>query len=192
MRYQSTEFHKFFWGINCCSYNTHGFHKIFAFRIFAKFRFVFALFIFAKKCEISRKSFRNATENFRIFSLNVSFARNPSEYMRYPSSSFSKFNIFICFFSLKRLSHFWFRNNWGNWRISPVTSLLLIRVSRVPLWIRHSSFKMEGWNHNDGRWILFFFRASVLYSASAKPPNWGCWIRYPPRLYCPGRSYTKG
>ena len=42
--------------------------NIFAkFCIFSKFRFVFASFIFAKKCEILRKSLRNATENFRFF-----------------------------------------------------------------------------------------------------------------------------
>ena len=29
---QSREFNKFFWASNCCSYKTHGFHKIFAFR----------------------------------------------------------------------------------------------------------------------------------------------------------------
>jgi len=54
--------------INCCLYKTHGFHKIFAFRIFTSF-------IFAKKCEISRKSLWNATEN--IFSRNVLFDGNP-------------------------------------------------------------------------------------------------------------------
>ena len=32
MSYQSREFQKFFWALNCCSYKTHGFHKIFAFR----------------------------------------------------------------------------------------------------------------------------------------------------------------
>ena len=47
--------------------------EIFAFRIFTKknvtkFCFVLASFIFANKCEISRKSLRNATENFRLFS----------------------------------------------------------------------------------------------------------------------------
>ena len=31
LRNQSREFHKFFWAINCCSSNTHGFHEIFAF-----------------------------------------------------------------------------------------------------------------------------------------------------------------
>ena len=35
-----------------------------------KIRFVFASFIFAKKCENSRKSLQNANENFRIFSRN--------------------------------------------------------------------------------------------------------------------------
>jgi len=30
LSYQSREFNKFFWAINCCSYKTHGFHKIFA------------------------------------------------------------------------------------------------------------------------------------------------------------------
>ena len=38
----------------------------------------FAAFIFAKKCEISRKSLRNKIENVRIFSLNVSVAGNPA------------------------------------------------------------------------------------------------------------------
>ena len=38
----------------------------------------FASFIFAKKCEISRKSLLNANENFRIFSRNVTFAGNPN------------------------------------------------------------------------------------------------------------------
>ena len=89
LKYQRTEFHKFFWAFNCCSYNplsfdplsfdpvsfdpmsfdpvsfdpmsvNHGFYEIFEFRIFARKNF--ALFIFAKKC---------------IFSLNVSFAGNP-------------------------------------------------------------------------------------------------------------------
>ena len=64
MRYQSREFHKFFWAINCCSYNTHGFHEIFA---FWKFCFVLASFIFAKKCEISRKSLWNAQRKFSHF-----------------------------------------------------------------------------------------------------------------------------
>ena len=48
--------------------------------IFAKFRLVFpffAFFIFAKKCEISRKSYRNTNEKVRIFSRNVLFAANP-------------------------------------------------------------------------------------------------------------------
>ena len=73
----SREFYKFFRAINFCSYNkTHGFNKIFAFRIFAKifsfhifakFRFVCASFIFVKKCEILRKGLQNAIENFRIF-----------------------------------------------------------------------------------------------------------------------------
>ncbi len=67
MSYQSLEFHKFFWAINCCSYITNGFHKIFTFS-----RFAFSLHFF------SRKSLRNATENFCIFSRNVSFAGNPS------------------------------------------------------------------------------------------------------------------
>ena len=48
MSYQSREFHKFFRAINCCSFKTHGFHKI------------FAIFHFTK-------SLRNATENFRTF-----------------------------------------------------------------------------------------------------------------------------
>ena len=38
--------------------------------------FVFASFIFTEKCKISRKSLQYETENFRIFSLNVSFAGN--------------------------------------------------------------------------------------------------------------------
>ena len=65
----------FFSATTCCSYKTQCFHKI-----FAKFRFVFASLIFAKKCEISQKSLRNATENFRIFSRIVSFAGNPRIY----------------------------------------------------------------------------------------------------------------
>ena len=86
LRYQSREFHKFFLGINCCSYNTHGFHEIFAFRIFAKFSHfafrenIFAKFshfreislcfrfiFFGKKCEISQKSLQKANENLWFF-----------------------------------------------------------------------------------------------------------------------------
>ena len=39
----------------------------------------FSLHLFSrKKCEISRKSLRNANENFGIFLRNVSFAGNPN------------------------------------------------------------------------------------------------------------------
>jgi len=54
LSYQSKEFHKFFCAINCCSYNKR-----------------------KKKFEISRKSLRNANENFRIF-CDFSLAANPS------------------------------------------------------------------------------------------------------------------
>ena len=83
MRYQSREFHKFFWAINCCSCNTYGFHEIFAFRIFAKFshfakfRFVFASFIFAKKAKFREKVCEMRTKIFAFFLRNVSFAGNP-------------------------------------------------------------------------------------------------------------------
>ena len=65
MSYQSREFHKFFWAINCCSYKTHGFHKIFAFsrnfHIFAFHENIFTFCIFVKFSHfaLSQKYFRN-------------------------------------------------------------------------------------------------------------------------------------
>ena len=50
LSYYSTEFHKFFCAINCCSYKTH-------FRIFAKK--VFDSFIFAKKFDQCERNFSN-------------------------------------------------------------------------------------------------------------------------------------
>ena len=58
MRYQSREFHKFFWGINCCSYNTHGFHGIFASR--------------EKICEMRPKIFAFFLETFRSLETLIS------------------------------------------------------------------------------------------------------------------------
>ena len=84
LSYQSREFNKFFWAINCCSYKTHGFHKIFAsenisafLRNFGISHFHkknsmklfsrnFASFISVKKCNFTRKFFQNATKNVRI------------------------------------------------------------------------------------------------------------------------------
>ena len=51
---------RFFWAINCCSYNTHGFHEIFAFRI-KNFRQILfskiSLDLFSKICEMWTKIF---------------------------------------------------------------------------------------------------------------------------------------
>ena len=72
------QFHNFYWAINCCTYKTHGFHKIFAFCEY--------FFVFSRNFHISRnfrisyfreKRLWNATENFRVFtnfSWNVLFA----------------------------------------------------------------------------------------------------------------------
>ena len=66
---QSRDFHKLSFTINCCSYVFRGlFFRETIF--FAKYRIVFsffALFVFAKKCESSRKSFRNTNENIAFF-----------------------------------------------------------------------------------------------------------------------------
>ena len=74
----------FFWPINWCSYKTMVFTKlshfaeIFAQNFFGEILLHFRLIYFPEKCKISRKSLRNAAENFRILSRNVSFAGNPS------------------------------------------------------------------------------------------------------------------
>ena len=60
LRYQSREFHKFFWVIYCCSYNTHGFTK---FSHFAK--------IFSRNFHISHFS-----RNFALFSLYLFSRKN--------------------------------------------------------------------------------------------------------------------
>ena len=54
------------------------FGKIIFWRNIASFSHFFALFVFAKKCEISRKSFRNTNENFRIFWRKCACAGNPN------------------------------------------------------------------------------------------------------------------
>ena len=92
MRYQSREFHKFFWAINCCSYKTRGFHKISEFSHFAKiFSQNFCILHFRKNffCKIllcfllhfiSRnfaKKFAKC-EYFRICLRNILFTGNPS------------------------------------------------------------------------------------------------------------------
>ena len=78
MRYQSREFHKFFSGINCCSYNTHGFHVIFAFRnLREKFSREISLNLFSRKnakfrenvCEMGTKIFAFFRETFRSLEL---------------------------------------------------------------------------------------------------------------------------
>ena len=52
LSYQNIEFHKFFWAINCFSYKTHGFHKLFEFsQNFALFLFHLFLSKNAKFCE---------------------------------------------------------------------------------------------------------------------------------------------
>ena len=75
LSYQSREFHKFFWAINCCNSETHGFHKIFAkYFLISHFREILLSFCLIYFREILQKFFRNATEFFCIFSRNVSFA----------------------------------------------------------------------------------------------------------------------
>ena len=63
--------------INCCSCKTNGFHKNFPFREFshfvfsqkkiAKFRFVFALFIFAKNAKFREKTCKMRPKMFAFF-----------------------------------------------------------------------------------------------------------------------------
>ena len=84
---QDRQFYKFFF--NCCNYTTSGISGFFFWEnIFATFHIVldfFATFIFAKKCEISRKKCcKMRTKLFAFFSRfsrNVSFAGNSSQYL---------------------------------------------------------------------------------------------------------------
>ena len=65
LSYQSREFDKFVWAINCCSYKTNGFHKTFAFG-----KNIFTFIIFAKI--FSHFSF---SRNFRISHFHLIYFR---------------------------------------------------------------------------------------------------------------------
>ena len=71
-----TEFHKFFWAINCCSYNTHNFPEIFAFPIFAKFSHFTKIF----------------SQNFRIFARK----KNSLNFASFSLYLFSRKNAKVC------------------------------------------------------------------------------------------------
>ena len=91
--YQSKEFQKFFWAINCCSYKIHGFHKILAFsRNFRISRKYFRIPHFREKNVYNIFFSRNATEKFRR---NLLFAGNPSRgEVNQDERSVSEFNEF--------------------------------------------------------------------------------------------------
>ena len=65
------EFHKFFFALICRSYKTYGFRGNFFLKIFSLHSFS------RKNAKLREKTLRNASENFRSFSGNVSFAGNP-------------------------------------------------------------------------------------------------------------------
>ena len=113
MRYQSREFHKFFWGTNCCSYNTRGFHEIFAFRIFAKFSH-FAMFSFnffsrknaefgEKVCEMRPKIFAFFRETFRSLETllvgNI-YSPNSAPYANRSLPRYASWNSFLLLITL--------------------------------------------------------------------------------------------
>ena len=65
LSYQRREFHTFFFGINCCSYKTHGFHKVYSFREISLFLFSRKNVKFREKfCEMRPKIFAFYREMF--------------------------------------------------------------------------------------------------------------------------------